>query len=182
MKKIQEENKQPEFKVGDIVVFQSEKAKGTAFWTDTWNKDHILKVTSVSDATLNFSQEEMVKVSSNNVNGGGNGKHLFRLATPEEIEEYNNKPKIFKMTSSSGDFKLEVSKKGIYYRPEDSWVDPTSIEKMLLSAIPVYGKFNSRLPLHTYTMEFETVKVGCKSGCSVKAWKEVYDYYKSLQK
>jgi len=29
---------------------------------------------------------------------------------------------------------------------------------------------------------YETVKVGCKSGTLIKQWKEVYDYYKSLQK
>ena len=163
---------EPEFKVGDWVY-----AEKQAF-DDENRPDDYIPVFQIQDI---FIGNNTWLRPIQNATSGVNAK-FCRKATPEEIEEYNNKPKIFKMTSSSGDFKLEVSKKGIYYRPEDSWVDPTSIEKMLLSAIPVYGKFNSRLPLHTYTMEFETVKVGCKSGCSVKAWKEVYDYYKSLQK
>lgn len=165
--KIQEEKKEPEFKVGDIVVCLD--TQNTLVGT----KDTVYKIVEHK-----LNNKDFVYIGEYSCIS----TKRLRFATPEEIEEYNNKLKIFKMTSSSGDFELEVSKKGIYYRPEDSWVDPASIEKMLLSAIPVYGKFNSRLPLHTYTMEFETVKVGCKSGCSVKAWKEVYEYYKSLQK
>ena len=61
------------------------------------------------------------------------------------------------MTSSSGDFELEVSKKGIYYRPEQRWLSPSFLWE--------FTDTNCRLPTSTgtgYSVKVTKVDVGCK--------------------
>lgn len=162
--KIQEENKQPEFKVGDYVVCLDTQA------TRNGKKDEIYKIIDKS------SEKDWVYINHFST------IHTSRLrfATPQEIEEYLNKPKIFKMTSRSGDFELEVSKKGIYYRPEDVFLDATHIENMFRFG-EIRNEKSSTRKQASYSFQFETVRVGCKSGCSIQQFQEVYKYYKSLQ-
>lgn len=161
---IQEESKQPEFKVGDIVI------------ASVGNSDYIGKYKS----TLELSDWSNLNLTIGK-NNGGTFDTIKRHATPEEIEQFNNLTKIFKMTSSSGDFELEVSKRGIYYKPESAWLNPSDIEQVVKSFRLNCGSINTSVNQSSYTVEYETVKVGCKSGTSIKQWKQVYDYYKSLQ-
>lgn len=160
--RIQEENKEPEFKVGDIVVC-----------LDTQNT-----YVGTKDTVYNVIEHKL-----NNKNFVYIGEHScistkrLRLATPQEIEEYNNKSKIFKMTSTSGDFELEVSKKGIYYRPEDKWLDTNFLWEFT----------NEKGVLHVhlgkaYKVEVTKVNVGCKKNCLVSEFQDVYNYYKSITK
>jgi len=163
--KIQEENKEPEFKVGDIVVAGNPNV--------------------ICDAKGRTGRIESIIPGNHpyNINFGSNlivWCQIERLATPQEIEEYNNKPKIFKMTSTSGNFELEVRKKGIYYRPEDKYLNVSNIEQMCLGFRINNGNLNDT-NRDCYIITYETVKVGCKSGCKISEWKQVYDYYKSLQ-
>ncbi len=85
----------PKFKVGDIVVFQSELAKGTQWHTQCWSKDYILKIKSLNCNEVHFYSEDFTKQGyTQQTLGGsfGNNIKYFRHATPEEIKEYN-KPK-----------------------------------------------------------------------------------------
>ncbi len=158
--KIQEENKEPEFKVGDIVVAGNPNV--------------------ICDAKGRTGRIESIIPGNHpyNINFGSNlivWCQIERLATPQEIEEYNNKPKIFKMTSTSGNFELEVSKKGIYYRPEDKWLHTAFLWE--------FTNKGCKLPHQSggYSVEVTKVDVGCKKDCLVSQFQEVYNYYKSLQ-
>jgi len=164
--KIQEENKEPEFKVGDIVVAGNPNV--------------------ICDAKGRTGRIESIIPGNHpyNINFGSNlivWCQIERLATPQEIEEYNNKPKIFKMIASNKSFELEVSKKGIYYRPEDKWLNLTSINDMLISINLNHGSIFHTDNLDKYVWKTNHVDVGCKKLTLVSEWKKVYDYYKSLQ-
>jgi len=228
--KIQEENKQPEFKIGDIVTILKkptnwDSGAGGIYPLDNENPvifpftgkiEHIV----VSDrksykiSKYGFSSKTEMRhatpqeieeynkpkfkmgdyvIASNSLtsyigiyksgvtlskwkpvnqdhitNCNGDFDKIERLATLEEIEQFNNVPKIFKMTSSSGDFELEVFKKGIYYRPEDKWLD-TKKSWNTTTGDPF-----------TYNIVVEKINVGCKKDTLIKEWKAVYDYYKSI--
>jgi len=100
-------NKQPEFKVGDWVL-----ADG-----------NLLNYKKQIGKILNIAPDTIDPYLIHYKNGAKIWSTPIRFATPEEIEFFQDETKIFKMTSSSGNFELEVSKKGIYYRPENSWLD-----------------------------------------------------------
>ena len=157
--KIQEENKEPEFKIGDHIKYISNNGitGETCKLGKVWKQDGILWGMSAEMGHHNLSCGE------------------YRKATPQEIEEYNNKPKIFKMTSSSGDFELEVSKKGIYYRPEDKWFDASEIQRLLSQRESTICTSKFRM-----AYSFDTVTIGCRKSISIDRIKEVYDYYKSI--
>ena len=161
--KIQKESKEPEFKVGDIVVC-----------LDTQNT-----LVGTKDTVYNVIEHKL-----NNKNFVYIGEHScistkrLRLATPQEIEEYNNKPKIFKMTSTSGNFELEVSKKGVYYRPEDKYLNVNDIDSIRYPLVPNICYSNGRMG--HYPTQITKVDVGCKKDTLVSEWKQVYDYYKSI--
>lgn len=146
-----EEYNKPKFKMGDYVIASNSLTSYIGIYKSgvtlsKWkpvNQDHI-------------------------TNCNGDFDKIERLATLEEIEQFNNVPKIFKMTSSSGDFELEVFKKGIYYRPEDKWLD-TKKSWNTTTGDPF-----------TYNIVVEKINVGCKKDTLIKEWKAVYDYYKSI--
>ena len=177
--KIQEENKEPEFKIGDIVTIKLKPKNWDSGAGGQYPLDYKKPVTFPFTGKI----ENIVTdwKTSYNISGYGfSNDAKIEPATPQEIEEYNNKPKIFKMTSTSGNFELEVSKKGIYYRPEDKYLNVNDIEQMCLGFRINNGNLNDT-NRDCYIITYETVKVGCKSGCKISEWKQVYDYYKSLQ-
>ena len=174
--KIQEENKEPEFKIGDIVTIKLKPKNWDSGAGGQYPLDYKKPVTFPFTGKI----ENIVTdwKTSYNISGYGfSSDAKIEPATPQEIEEYNNKPKIFKMTSTSGDFELEVSKKGIYYRPEDKWLEPYHIKSIIE---PCEQNYISISGDDCYSFQFETVKVGCKAGIPISCWKQVYDYYKSI--
>lgn len=90
----------PQFKAGDWVVFDVKKAKKVGLSTETWNKNHILKVSSVFPAinqnlqNLDFKGFENPHSTLCNHSSFGNRSDMFRFATKEEVEEAT-KPKEF---------------------------------------------------------------------------------------
>lgn len=218
--KIQEENKEPEFKIGDIVIasinkvqyigqiseinpnmifminwegfnysggsrhkyddgFHKIERKATPEEIEEYNNPFKVGVyvsfTSKQGEIITSKIKEWGSASYCILeNGLEPFKHIIRVATKEEIE--NSKIKIFKMTSSSGDFELEVSKKGIYYRPEDKWFDASEIQRLLSQRESTICTSRFRM-----AYSFDTVTIGCRKGMSIDQIKEVYDYYKSLQ-
>jgi len=156
----------PDFKVGDWVVFNVEKAKEMNLYTNFWNKSHILKIDEINNNSLSFNNSNLSNLS--------NHIKLFRLATPVEIESVQ--PKIFKMTSSSGDFELKVCKKGIYYAPEKKWLN------LNFFPIPILNDLTTDTPFSlSYPVNITKIDVGCKKDTLVSDWNNVYDYYNSIK-
>ncbi len=110
-----------------------------------------------------------------NISGYGfssdfDGNFKARLATKEEIESLS-KPKVFTMTASNGNFELEVSKKGIYYKPEDKWLHIENVKNML---------DNCKGTINSYEYEVKYIKIGCKVNCLLDEWQNVFNYYISI--
>jgi hypothetical protein len=166
--KIQEENKAPEFKVGDWVCIEEgqdsciakEKCIGQIV-------DHNMNRTAGCVGVAQY------QISFNNVVWGINGK--LRLATSKEIEQVQTT--IFKMFSSTGDFELEVSPKGIYYRNEDCWLETAFLWEFTMDKLP-YKKSDGCC---FYRIDVTKVDVGCKKDTLVSQWQEVYNYYNSIK-
>lgn len=78
--------KQEEFKVGDWVVFDVEKAKRTDNYTDCWNKSYVLQISTIDDNSLTFSREEMKRVGYTAITPScSNNRDFFRKAESHEI-------------------------------------------------------------------------------------------------
>lgn len=156
-------SEKPKFKVGDWVM----SGKNNISSKDYQNK--IGKVLSVIDGNSHpyEIQYGMARIWSK----------VERLATPEEIAQAQ--VKIFKMTSSSGDFELEVSKKGIYYKPEDNWPITSGNWKTIKDAN--YSSLRSTNGVNSYDVRLSKLDIGCKKDCLIDQWIEVYDYYNSIK-
>jgi len=96
---------------------------------------------------------------------------------------YKPEVKVFKMQCDDGTFELEVSSKGIYYKPEDSWLNINDIALLLPNrciAILRYVKSNDTRE-KSYDIKANTkIDVGCKKNTLISEWEQVYNYYKSL--
>jgi len=149
-----------EFKVGDIV-------HGTI---------GVLNYVGVYSAPNKMSSWKIIGSNFGICEGNGSF-NTIRRATPEEVEFFQNKAKIFKMTSSSGDFELEVSKSGIYYRKDDVYLDLKNGFVDLIDDFDYYLLHNKG----RYTTKITKIDVGCKKDTLISEWQEVYNYYKSIQ-
>ncbi len=85
-----------EFKIGEFVVFLSDKAKGSGLFTKFWNKDHVLPLDEISEiggTIFRFKRETIDKYVSDldnlkipSITGYySNFKRFFRKALPHEI-------------------------------------------------------------------------------------------------
>jgi hypothetical protein len=102
---------------------------------------------------------------------------IERLATPEEIEFENNlKLKTFTLKSSSGEFSIQVSTRGIYYAPDKTFLDPHVLNRICTKAEMSSEKVGD------YTFSYTHVDSGCKKNVPVSNWKEVLNYYFSIVK
>lgn len=95
-KNAEAETPKPTFKIGDWVIFDVEKAKGTRFYTSVWNKPYVLQISGMLSGHPQFSKERMIAAGCDDSilsSTCGNSVTLFRHATPEEIEKAT-KPKV----------------------------------------------------------------------------------------
>jgi hypothetical protein len=92
------------------------------------------------------------------------------------------KSKVEKVTlrCEGGTFKVEVSKEGIYYRPEDTWLDVSDIRTAIKGMGIFYRK--STGVKSTYTFTPSHIDSGCKKQVPVEDWKKVLDVRDKFQK
>jgi hypothetical protein len=92
------------------------------------------------------------------------------------------KPKVEIVTlhCEGGTFKVEVSKEGIYYRPEDTWLDVSDIRTAIKGMGIFYRK--STGVKSTYTFTPSHIDSGCKKQVPVEDWKKVLDVRDKFQK
>jgi len=166
----------PKFKVGDWVLIQGKNYTGKC--TGNGISDNYIGQLEFADsrATGNLTGTFMFYHFKNKWLRTED-RFLLRHATPEEIEQAQIRTKIFKMTSSSGDFELEVSKKGIYYRPERRWLGDTFniTNGTAIATISDSGEKSG------YGVILSKVDVGCKKDTLVSQWRKVYDYYNLIK-
>lgn len=102
---------------------------------------------------------------------------IERFATPEEVEfETNLKLKTFKLKSSTGDFFIEVSSRGIYYAPEKKFLDPQALSRICGKAEMFSEEISG------YIFSATHIDSGCKKNVLISDWKEVVNYYFSIVK
>lgn len=167
------------FKEGDSIIFLKS--------FDGVDAGHIAKITIIRKDGAHHPDSVWLSYSPNQHGGGGfkvlpsqdNGYVYgvdFRLATPEEIEK--SKIKIFTMTVRGGSFELEVSSKGIFYRPENAYIDLSFLQQFEDLKIARNENDGDNKP---YKVSVTRINVGCKTDCLVQEWKDVFDYYKSVK-
>jgi hypothetical protein len=158
------------FKVGDIVVILDCDVKdeiGTEPITGT-----ILSLNADSDFPIlvkeGYTRTQYEKIYCNKV----------RLATPEEIAAAQTK--VIYLRCEGGNFEIEVSKKGIYYKPEDRWLEPNILESMLNHSKS--KEMNFTIGGYKFTELVTHIDSGCKKQVPIEDWKKVLEAYDSLNK
>ena len=99
------------------------------------------------------------------------------IGTEEEIAEANRKPKAFTLKCDSGTFELEVSKEGIYYRPENVFLNTDSLEWVTLDRTIK----SSTSKEYKFTGYITKVDLGCKKNIPIEDVRAVINYYNSIK-
>lgn len=103
-----------------------------------------------------------------------NFEYLFPIQqfidSPIKLEEV-----VMTLTCDSEEFQLSVSKEGIYYEPESSWLP---IEQ-LRSFIREVASFRN---IGQYSFQVHRFDAGCKKGCNLREWIQVLAKYDEFQK
>lgn len=138
-----------EFKVGDWVTF----------WSEIDKKLYSSKIKE-------WTPHNYCKLE----NGLEPFKHLIKKATPEEIEKASKT--IVKMYSSNkGEFEIEIVGKKAYYRPENKELTKYYLESIL-------DMFKTDFCFVPYTVNIDSVKIGCMEGVKKEDIRKVYDLIK----
>ncbi|HTJ52548.1 MAG TPA: hypothetical protein VL443_23975 [Cyclobacteriaceae bacterium] len=102
-------------------------------------------------------------------------KSGYRLATPEEITAAQTK--VITLRCEGGTFEIEVSKRGIYYKPEDKWLDIAALNQAVnpvITSVNVSG--------YDFKLVIDTIDSGCKKKVSILEWKKVLSAYNEICK
>lgn len=94
------------------------------------------------------------------------------------------KPDIVKiqMYASNGDFELQVSKEGIYYEPENQFINPEDIALFAGHNKLRHSTVSTQVSTSKYySVSIDSINVGCKKNTKLSDWKKVYDKWKELQ-
>ncbi len=90
-----------------------------------------------------------------------------------------------KLRSQQGEFEIEVSKKGIYYKADDKYLNVAELKR----AVIVPGaRVSKHLPngevlfAETYRFQVSHIDSGCKKQVPVEDWKKVLAAYDRLGK
>lgn len=158
----------PEFKVGDIVL-----AKGNISRYPC-NIGEIIEIYNYTNNPYRYRvyfDKDGSRIYSS----------VIRHATPEEIEQYNSKSKVFTIHSTSGDFELEVSKQGIFYKKENVWICPIDIKKLLDISNDYTIQYDKDGLSNDWPVRISTISIGCKHSCNIADIESAYNHYESLQ-
>ena len=159
------------FKVGDIIVIVDPKVTSLC----TLEVGDIVQVKEV--------RETFVITSKNPRNGGDIKLSGIRHATPEEIEQYNNKPKQFNVRHLCDILIVEVSKKGIYVPSQNMWINEHDLYR-IINMTKIKLQYTSNPDNFTgmaWEVSLNTINIGCKKDVSVQDLIPVMEYYDSIQ-
>ena len=152
-----------EYKVGDYFVCIKERQ----YFKGELNK--VYKIINLDYDVLYYDNYSSIHIDR------------CRKATPEEIKA--SQKEIVKLTSSSGDFELEVSKEGIYYAPDKKWLNIDDIRHFANLELLLHKHDKPGKPFTgVYTIKIKTLKVGCKDDTKIEDWKKVIEIYDKFNK
>jgi hypothetical protein len=130
--------KEEEFKVGDWVKFDVEKARGTKNFTPCWNESHILQIIEIPEGTSIYCSVDFPLINGYKTSGKtiSNNKNNFIKATDEEIKkelERREKLKFPQITIGGykGVFEKDVVKFGCNHIPKETFISLYEILKKL---------------------------------------------------
>jgi hypothetical protein len=107
----------------------------------------------------------------------------LRMATPSEIAKAKEgETVIIKMSckdknGNDDSFEIEVSKKGIYYRPDDAWLNPEDLKCMVMDSI-----VRTQTAGKSYKFTVIRINAGCKLSTLVSDWEKVLSGYEGILK
>lgn len=99
---------------------------------------------------------------------------IVRRATREEIEA--SQTKVITLRCEGGTFDIEVSRKGVYYKPENKWLDVNSLNQSInpiITSINVSG--------YDFKLVITTIDSGCKKQVPIEDWRKVLKAYNELR-
>jgi len=167
------------FKVGDIVVVKN-YTKQDIVGQREFTIGEVFKIDKIDDSGHDFIGKWVVTEPPTKKSISINS---IRLATPEEIEQYNNKPKQFNVRHLCDILIVEVSKKGIYVPSQNMWINEHDLYR-IINMTKIKLQYTSN-PDNFTGMEWEvslnTINIGCKKDVSVQDLIPVMEYYDSIQ-
>lgn len=168
------ETSSPVFKLGDI-VYVIDGGNGA------WGANKLVGEI-VSDDAIKTKHNGMLKTDaginirslSDDVIWRLNPKCKLRLATDEE----KIAPKTFTLQCSDGQFEIVVSKKAIVYPVEKRELPADDLKKV----IDMISLETPVRKVGCYKFQVTHIDSGCKKQVPISQWKQVLDYYYSLQR
>ncbi len=164
----------PKYKAGDWVLYDSILGDGMNL-----GKEETIQLLAKGDYDNISGLLENNHLYNFVVNRGNyhlriSSKGIKRLATPEEIEAAQRE--VITLRCEGGTFEIEVSKKGIYYRPEDKWLEVADLR----SAISFTHLVRSSV-IGSYEFTPSHINSGCKKAVPVFDWLKVIRAYDRLK-
>lgn len=103
----------------------------------------------------------------------------FRPATQEEINK--TKPISIALNSDSGVFHVEVSRKGVFYAPDKSWIEMRKVDQ-LMDLMSIGVTRTSEMPNSCpYVFKISKMDLGCMKNVSIEDCHKVYAAWKSFR-
>lgn len=148
-------------------------------------------------AAIEICNSNKAPVTNLSRNAGSNCMFVFRSMVANAIEQagvlnlwfepvYEEEEKEFILRCTGGTFRLHVSKKGIYYKPDGRWLSVPDLDSavnpnelmLYRSEIPDIGQGSGHYDIQQHISH---LSMGCKKHVPVEDIQAVLDYYCSLQ-
>ncbi len=135
----------------------------TIFHYNEHNYDFICK-----DGITNDGQTRFFSVSVKDISN----TEFFEPIIEDVVEH-------IKLRSQQGEFEIEVSKKGIYYKRDDAYLSPNGLREIIGDLDVQLGRMNAP---GTYKFSVTHIDSGCKKQVPVEDWMKVLNAYDRLSK